>query len=266
MPGFNRFRSNSKFIYPASLFVALLAGMGLDQLLFVARRFKVLAYSVLTIALLAVLGGIAIRSRREPMRRATGVPSCNSLRPPLKVFSIARFTRLRLCRGCRRAGRPEPVYRGRDLSAAGDLCCSLSTGPPQAGLLRNRLPGDSGDLHLEYVQSSDVRIERDSPSACRAFQSKRISRRLSDHYCRKKATMPSRWGRPISAATNRSCPAGMPNSLTLPKAVDPDQADVYLNLAGYYPLYSLLRCRYVFVNEKTIGKRLNSKMCCPTCC
>ncbi len=58
IPGFDRFRGDSKFIFQAMLFLSLLAGMGLDRLAECGRR-RLLAAGV-AIALAVLVGGIGV--------------------------------------------------------------------------------------------------------------------------------------------------------------------------------------------------------------
>ena len=58
MPGFNLFRSNAKFIMEASLFLAILAGAGLDRLLRSPRGTRSFALGLLVMGV--VVGGVAI--------------------------------------------------------------------------------------------------------------------------------------------------------------------------------------------------------------
>jgi hypothetical protein len=60
VPGFNKFRSNSKFIFLASLFMALLAGLGLDGLIRgrAIRRPLILGLGIFGVSMLVVALGI----------------------------------------------------------------------------------------------------------------------------------------------------------------------------------------------------------------
>ena len=68
VPGFNMFRSMAKFIYPASLFIIMLAAAGLDELLRgpsghpPARRWGRAAMGVAAVAALAGAGGLVVRA------------------------------------------------------------------------------------------------------------------------------------------------------------------------------------------------------------
>lgn len=55
VPGFDRFRGSSKFMFQASLFVAMLAGIGLDQLLR-GRRIDNKSYCLLLVFVLLIVG------------------------------------------------------------------------------------------------------------------------------------------------------------------------------------------------------------------
>lgn len=60
-PGFHKFRGSSKFIFLVSLFVAFLAGMGLDRLLSGQRLPRPFAVGVSVLALLAAAGALWLR-------------------------------------------------------------------------------------------------------------------------------------------------------------------------------------------------------------
>jgi hypothetical protein len=58
VPGFNQFRSHSKFIFEASLFLAMLAGVGMDNILRSQSGAKRIAISILVIGL--ILGALGV--------------------------------------------------------------------------------------------------------------------------------------------------------------------------------------------------------------
>ncbi|MEI8040593.1 MAG: tetratricopeptide repeat protein [Verrucomicrobiota bacterium] len=58
VPGFNKFRGNSKFIFLASLFLALLAGLGLDELIRGRRLPRAFLMTVAIISLLSFSGAV----------------------------------------------------------------------------------------------------------------------------------------------------------------------------------------------------------------
>jgi hypothetical protein len=57
VPGFSKFRVNAEYIFPASMFVAALAGNGLHTLMSAPRRTRAMSFSLLAMAVL--LGGAA---------------------------------------------------------------------------------------------------------------------------------------------------------------------------------------------------------------
>jgi len=100
VPGFNRFRGNSKFLIETSLFIALLAGMGLDHLL-KARNEHKRAAIVLIIAGLLV-GAIAFSFRTQASadhssdwisRIMLGISDTKESYIPAKAFTNQRFIR-----------------------------------------------------------------------------------------------------------------------------------------------------------------------------
>ncbi len=62
VPGFDKFRSNSKFIYPAAIFLTLLSGYGLEYLIQAPRRGRAIGLIVLVVAAVACAGGFWIHS------------------------------------------------------------------------------------------------------------------------------------------------------------------------------------------------------------
>lgn len=60
LPGFDRFRGTAKFGFPATLFFAMLAGIGLDTLLRQRQVPKAFACSLLAIGIILALGALAI--------------------------------------------------------------------------------------------------------------------------------------------------------------------------------------------------------------
>jgi hypothetical protein len=62
IPGFDKFRGNSKFIFPASLFLAMLAGVGLDMLLKEKHKHLWLVVWIVSGAITILGLGLALRS------------------------------------------------------------------------------------------------------------------------------------------------------------------------------------------------------------
>jgi hypothetical protein len=62
VPGFDRFRANAKFIIEASLFLVMLAGAGLDQLLRDPKGNKWLALGLFVAGIIVVCAGLGLRS------------------------------------------------------------------------------------------------------------------------------------------------------------------------------------------------------------
>jgi hypothetical protein len=62
VPGFDRFRANAKFIIEASLFLVMLAGAGLDQLLRDPKGNKWVALGLFVAGIIVVCAGLGLRS------------------------------------------------------------------------------------------------------------------------------------------------------------------------------------------------------------
>jgi tetratricopeptide (TPR) repeat protein len=71
VPGFNKFRGNSKFIFLASLFLAMLAGLGFDELVR-RRRLPRLFLGALAVTGLCLLGAAVVAYPADPSAPATG--------------------------------------------------------------------------------------------------------------------------------------------------------------------------------------------------
>jgi hypothetical protein len=101
VPGFNRFRANAKFLIEASLFMAMLAGAGLDRLLRDPKGNKWLALGLFVAVIIVVSGGWQLRSAALApapanwwTRAMQAVPATNESYLPLTTYADPAFVRL----------------------------------------------------------------------------------------------------------------------------------------------------------------------------
>lgn len=247
VPGFNRFRSNSKFIYLASIFVAQLAGLGLDRLIVNPRRFKSIAVIVLSLALVTGVCGVAIHSSA-----AAGAAGAWT-----KIVASAAASGETYL-------QPE-IYQAPGFAnaagahAANQLFVSSAIGMLVAIMLLLARVQHRRIVHaiaclavlellvfawrnrptFELAQSRYPTIEqflKDHPGDYRSMSSSTGNNALS------MKIMDIGGYEPF--VTRRYA-----EFMFYTQGKDPDQADAYVSFAGYHPLYSMLRCRFAFVQE-----------------
>jgi hypothetical protein len=241
-PGFNRFRGMSKFAVPASAFLILLSGVGLDRLLRAEKVNPRLAAAPLLLAALLIglgAGMVVSVGPTQPapwwwrvMRAARDMPEIHMIR---SVYDDAAFVR----RAQTDAGK-SLLWAAVPCAIAG-ICLLLVKSPRKLGLCLAIL--GMGEMLL-FARSLETSFDLSKSAFGQLkdfFQSRpgdfRVLQPLEGDFVMAAGgydiwgygpLMPGRYGRFI----------------TFTQGFDPDKAEPSLKFRLYLPIYKMLRCRY----------------------
>jgi hypothetical protein len=247
VPGFNKFRSNSKFIYPAAIFLCLLAGRGLDQLLRWPSRSRLLAVVALIIALASAAGAAWIQGGGSGwVRTLETIQATNESYFPAELFTHPEF----------------PTISARQ--AVG----SLAFGGGVALLLAvvlfvlPRFPRAAAVVLavLAIVELADWSWQN-RPTFPLAAARHPVLEQFMKRHPGNERSLNATGGYSALAILGRDIAGYEPcvsrryaEFIAMTQGEDPDQADAYLSFHGYHPLYSMLRCRYLFLFQDNTWK------------
>ncbi|MDQ3814317.1 MAG: hypothetical protein M3347_10245, partial [Armatimonadota bacterium] len=244
VPGFNKFRGSSKFIFLALLFLALLAGMGFDSLLRSSRRARPLAIMTFVLGLTAFVASGWIQASAASGHASAWEqyvrdrPTGSYLSPLYQRPDFAL-----------QAG----VFAATSLRTCGAVCLLLSL------LLfltkRHHRPAAyaiAGLALLEILTWS--RLNRPTFDLAAARQSTRgIKQFLRQHPGDYRTLTPSLRNTAVFPEAQEiggydpSVLRRYVEFMDFTQGQNPDMADAYLTLSRHHRLFSMLRCRYIFL-------------------
>ena len=251
VPGFDTFRGNSKFTFQASLFLAMLAGVGLHQLMTSRKRVLTTAAGIAAVSLLACIAGFAFQ------KTAAANPPADWWRNIMARFPATEKTIIQ-----------PMIYADPDfIREAGAFAANgLWVASGSLLLLALILMGTRFFMRAAYLAAFLALAE--------VFTFARLSRTTFDLSELKHAEL-SRFLE-VNRGDYRTLNPANPNSAMLmgthdlwgydpgvslryacfmafTQGLDPDQADQYLGFHKVHPLFAILRCRYAFAIQ---GDRL----------
>ncbi|HPJ97560.1 MAG TPA: YfhO family protein, partial [Syntrophales bacterium] len=252
LPGFDKFRGTSKFMFFASLFWIMLAGYGCD-----AAIRKRISWPIFTIPLVAaaLLGGLAIWLYNTPLLGAEGAAGGPSLWNAL----------VSLVAGSRESYLPAELYKNpnflhdaRQFAATGLLAAS-GTAFIVAGLsyLRRSSPRVVYILVLLAIVEMFVFGRLNRPTF--SYQELGISQLKSFYAAHPGDYRVLSFVNPNTAMSTGAQdiwgygPVAMDRYVQFmawTQGVDPDRATTYLKIQQYHPLFKMLRLRYVFTPDE----------------
>jgi hypothetical protein len=241
VPGFNRFRGMSKFAVPASAFLILLSGIGLDRLLRAkAVNMRLAAAPLLLAALLIGLGaGMALSvGTTQPapwwwrvMRVARDTPVIHMVRSVYDDPAFVRQAQIDAGRSLLWAAAP---------CAIAGACLLFLKSPRKLGLCLAVL--GMGEMLL-FAWSLDT----SSNLSTSVFGLKDFFQRQPGDF---RVLQPSE-GDYVMAAGGYDVwgygplmPGRYGQFMTFTQGFDPDKAEPSLKFRFYMPIYKMLRCRY----------------------
>jgi hypothetical protein len=246
VPGFNKFRSNSKFIYPAAIFLCLLAAGGLDQLVLSARRGRMLGVAALAIAVLTGVAGLWIGimgSGRGNLWTSTidSIQASGESYFPTELFEHPEFSEL----SARQA--TSSLYIGGGVGLL--LATLLFAMPrfPRATVIAIAVLAITEVLVWSWHHRPSFPLAAARQTELTEFMAAQPgderSLNISEGYSAMKIL-----GRDI-AGYEPVVSRRYAEFIAMTQGEDPDQVDAYLDFRRYHDLYRMLRCRYLLLLE-----------------
>jgi hypothetical protein len=263
-PGFNRFRGMSKFAVPASAFLVLLSGIGLDRLLRAEKvNARLSAAPLLLAALLIGLGAGMVASAGPTQPSPWWWSAMRSVRDtarihfPSPAYDDAGFVRrsqihagkslLWAAMPCAIAGicllsLKSPRKLGLCLAALGmgemlifawSLDASFDLSKSTFGLLKNFFQSHPGDFRvlLQPIESSSDAAAAHYTGFLDPLESDAVMASGGCDVWGYGPLVPGRYGQ----------------FLTFTQGVPPNEVDPSLKFPLYWPIYKMFRCRYGIV-------------------
>lgn len=244
VPGFNKFRGNSKFIFQATLFVALLAGIGLDAVIKGQKNLRAFAAIGFGVAILFVGGALWIKHSSSAVPVANGwgqiFEAINESREsplPEEKFSDATFI------SQAGAGAAKSFFIvGATLALFSTLLLVVRRVPKASlailvlALLELFIFARSSldSFELSKTRSPEVAetLAKD-PGDYRVlnFDNSNIGMSLGAN---------DLWGYDPGVLLRYA------QFISFTQESNPDDADGYVTFSQMHPLYAMLRCRFVF--------------------
>jgi len=247
VPGFNMFRGNSKFIFYASLFITMLAGIGLDYLIRYRRIHRKTIFTMLVLSLLVGTAAVYIRyssASTNPMgwwgqaMRAVYVDDESYL--PEKYYTDPDFVQ--------RAER----FASKSLMISAGTCVLLSL-----LLFLSRITHKMvhviallaiveififGRASLATFNLSSIRDSKIEKMLAAHSGDYRIFNPLNPNTAMS-VGMNDIWGYDSVVLTRYA------EFMTLTQGYPPDEATQYVRFSRLHRLYEMLRCRFAFIPE-----------------
>ncbi len=234
VPGFNKFRSVAKFIFPASLFLVLLAATGLDRLFEQKRAEPKFVVTVFILAGLLALGGLWTVSTGSWRGLMSALQATGELYEPPPAYASAGFA------AQAQSGAAMSLFLAAGVAA---LC---------GGFLVFVTRALFGIVALGVIE-----VFAFANGAHATFDSAHVvipgeKRFLDEHPGDYRVLNPSNpnTAMSIGAADLWGYDPGVVRRyaefITWTQGRDPDQARQYVDFAQLDPLYAMLRLRYVF--------------------
>ncbi len=246
VPGFDKFRGISKFIFPASLFLALLAAMGFDRLLKTRRVGRGFVIAIFVAGGVIGFVGLAIRAMDWlPVLRAISETHESYLLPQL--FSNPAF-----------AQKLRTVAETAQASASNSLLLASATALALGGLLvwmrsEARAVFAIGALAVleVFVFARSTRETFDSktvvmPEVKNFLDAHPGNYRIANLINPNSALATGAqdvWGNDPSLVRRYA------EFMAFSQGLDPDKATQYVSFTRLDPLYAMLRLRYAFVPQ-----------------
>jgi hypothetical protein len=242
VPGFNLFRGNSKFILPASLFIILLAGIGMDSVLRNRTIPKAVIITTLVAGAVFIAMGLYFRSETAvnsvdgfwkhllQMMRATGESYL-----PGKHYEDATFIR--------QAG----IFAARGVLITGGVCLLVGSLFVVCRFSRWVCYIIAFLAIMEvcvFARGSLVYFDSASfqPSVIKEFAGKHADDYrilyLDNPNSAMSLGVQNIWG------YDPGVPKRYAEFMTFTQGLDPDYASQYVNFRRFHSLYSMLRCRH----------------------
>jgi hypothetical protein len=247
VPGFNKFRGTSKFIFQASLFITMLGGIGLDHMM---RRGIVHLRTILAILIAGIIVGTAavcIRNSAEGtnalgwwQQTMHGVYDTNESYLPQEYYADPQFVE--------KAG----FFASRSLTVAAGVCVLLSL-----MLLLLRTSQKLGYIIAVMAMAEIFILARTSLSTFHlaSIRVPMIEKMLSAHSGDYRIFNPVNPNSAMSLGMNdiwgydSVVLRRYAEFITFTQGYSPDKAYQYVEFSRLHRLYKMLRCRFAFIAE-----------------
>jgi len=251
VPGFNRFRSHSKFIFEATLFLAMLAALGMNQVLRSTRGSK--QGGTLLLAAALIIGALGVS-----LRYGTGfesvVSNWNNMAVTISTAgysgqywrSIGGFASSEFLAGSRQFAGAQCLASGAALGVVGTLLLLRAFTTRAAYLLA--LFGVAEVFWFAHSTLTSFPLRATIPSSPQALLAAHPGDyRVLEEGFENSAMVTNAediWGYDPTVLKRYS------ELLTYSQAGSPDRASMYLHFHIFSPVLRLLRLRFIFFNPR----------------
>lgn len=247
VPGFNRFRGHAKFVYPAALFIAMLAGQGMTLALREPNRLRAPGAACVAFGAVALVVGLMMSSAigSSPSGWWTHFTGF--------VFSTGESSFSGATYAGKSFGAGSESYAGQQCLVAAVLLIAAGVGMV-AAVKRPRvvyLIAVLGVAELVYYAWSSVTTFDVGRTHMIAGEQRFIAAHPGDYRILQLAYPPDDvigsttadiWGYDPSVMGRYA------EFMFFAEGRNPDDASIYLNFPSLAPLLRVVRCRYAFVN------------------